>query len=321
MPPTGFPSVPYSTRLARRVSPADRSPDPRRRRRPEPAAARGTAPAPATGGRARGGPSRPATGVTFTGGFPSRREAPDPRQDLETRIEQHRMEDVRPEVPGSGCGRGQLRQRLLLTRPDPAQAAERGAVRDPPGPKRPVHPGGLDGLQRLRKPLRIHRRLPHLRRPGGEPARRMPDPGLLLSGPAEHLPAPFAGVRPGTEHELHETAFVLILGQEERLIEARTPATRTVPVPGAARRRHRLGAIEGRGDDDAPEDAVVAEPRRVPGKEFRLVGDLAAPRDPPRSEQRVAGFATASPAPSHPVPLPLERIGRQGHPPPTLSGE
>ena len=87
------------------------------------------------------------------------------------------------------------------------------------------------------------------------------------------------------------------------------------------RRGCRYGAMQGAGHDDAPENAVIVQPRRVGWKHLRLVHHLAARRFVPRAQQRMAGAGASPPRRLNPIPLALKRIPWQFDPASFLTGE
>ena len=243
-------------------------------------------------------------------------------QDLETAVEQERMQVDTAAVDG-------FRQDDL---------ADRFAVRGPQCLKRAKHRAEVDagvrpGAVKCRHVLRRHARpdvvyvnsATALACPGAQRrlALSVERPAVLGFAFAEYLDAPRAAVLGSAKHGLHASSGLVLrvfCREDHRAVQLQIFHVHRLGALGQ-RRGCRYGAMQGAGHDDAPENAVIVQPRRVGWKHLRLEHHLAARRFVPRAQQRMAGAGAPPPRRLNPIPLALKRIPWQFDPASFLTGE
>ena len=231
--------------------------------------------------------------------------------DLEAAVEQERMKVQI--VPSRGFGERYFSERLSGAAPDTPQSAKRRTQLDAG-----VRPRAVVGrrVQRRKARNQAIQVDPRSALRGGSARRHASlhvDRPFLFTASAEY-PDTAGHRRVGSaEQHLHGPAVfhrpvpALLLGEHERVVQLHLLHRHPAASLGK-RRRCRHGAVERAGRHHAAEHAMVAEPHRVGGEHFRLVGDFTAGGLVPDSQQRMTGRAMTPFRRLQPVTFSLEGI-------------
>ena len=232
-------------------------------------------------------------------------------EDVEAGVEQRGVDAVRRGLVEQLGGQRDAPERLAVAAPDVGDAAHLRAELEAELAEPRVVVGAVDVLGAPRPHLVGVEHGGRRRGAGGERGGRMQRPRRPGRGAADDLDVAAAIGRGVADHELHDA--LVVVGEQQRLADLE-PAhlVRRAGVEVGGRGEGHLQVCRG-GQQRAAVDAVVVEERRPGGAEDRLVdGGVERRGLHSDTEQRVrASGGGAPPRRLHPVPLALERVGRQ----------